>query len=73
MKEIDWKEVAEKYDLSPEEIQEQILITACVMADIIIEKHKQYQAPKEFQFTCSQRDYQLELAVKRKELQNTEN
>lgn len=64
MNEINWKEVAEKYRLSPAELEEQILVTSCVMSDMQIDREGDTKKTAA-QFTCSQPDYDLELTVRR--------
>jgi len=65
MKEINWESVAEEYQLTPKQLQEQIFTTACVMGDMELDKTTEYATPVELQFTCSQQKYKLELTVRR--------
>ena len=64
MNEINWADVAKKYNLTSEQIQKQIFIAACVMADMQIDSAK--NGEDAMVFTCEQEQYNLELTVIRK-------
>lgn len=59
MKEINWKKIAEEHDLTPQQLEEQILIAACCMCDMRISSQQEI-----IKFTCSQPNYKLELSVR---------
>ena len=63
MKEIDWKQVAIDYELTPAELEEQVFITSCVLSDMILDRSPETATAT--QFTCEQPKYKLELTVRR--------
>ena len=64
MKEIDWSEVVEQYNLTPEMLEEQIFIAACIFGDMILDKEENKGA-EATQFTCSQPSHKIEMTVRR--------
>lgn len=62
MKEINWLEIAQQYELTPEQFADQIYATACVLGGIELEGQDSETALK---FTCSDDIGELELSIKR--------
>ena len=62
MNEINWLEIAQQYELTPEQFADQIYTTACVLWGMELES----QDPKTaLRFTCSDDVGELELSIKR--------
>ncbi|MFK5893172.1 MAG: hypothetical protein QM504_08135 [Pseudomonadota bacterium] len=59
--EIDWGKIAEMYELTQNEFEKQIFISASVCADMNMGGNED----KRFIFTCEQPEYKLELTVRR--------
>lgn len=64
MKEIDWKAVAEEYNLTPEMLEEQVFITACIFGDMILDKEENKGA-EATKFTCEAKTHKIEMIVRR--------
>jgi len=62
MKNINWEQVAQQYQLSPTEIQEQVLIGAAIMGSMILDSNKKADT---FKFTCEEPSGLIELTIKR--------
>lgn len=59
---IDWREVATRYDLSPDELTSQVLIAGCVLADMYLADGE----AEVFEFSCNQPDHKLVMDIRRR-------
>ena len=64
MKKINWADVAKEYNLTPAELEKQIFITACVMADMQIDRAE--NGEDTFTFSCTHKEYDLKMNVTRR-------
>ena len=61
MKEIDWKEVVIRYELTPKQLETQVFTTASILADM----HLDDREGTELHFTCEHKAYTTKLTVSR--------
>lgn len=62
MKEINWKHVASMYDLTPDQLKNQVMSVASILATMQIDKSV---SSAHFVFTCNDVKSDIELTVKR--------
>jgi len=60
-KEINWADVARQYELSPEELEQEVFKVACIMADMAMDGYN----VDGFRFICTLAEYDLKLTVER--------